>query len=393
MENIPTSLQDNKNTLIQKDIPNSYKTNNFIFTTGIKNLKNPLIKFLCEKCNKLFSTSGNLRNHISVVHENIRPFKCPYPNCTKGYISANKLAVHVRTHTGIKPYICQICQKSFNTKGNLKSHLKLHLGIRPFICALCNKGFKSSGNLKDHIMIHHYQIKNFQCQFCNKYFARISCLKAHIRVHKNEKIFKCKFEGCGKCFAEKRNMEKHYARHMKNSDQTIGKEKEIKTHNSKDNQKDIEEKIRIALKQLDNKNGEEIKVDTEKENEKKQVFGSIEKKEMNQNSCDNIKYNDIVYLNNINNLNLGNFFNFSNYISFMLNLRNYNINNLNNLAEKHKDNYLKNEKIPFENRFVINNINNKNNNSYRNIINDNFINYNYFMGNSYNNLNKFVFCP
>ena len=34
---------------------------------------------------------------------------------------------HVRIHTGVKPFECEICQRSFAQKGNLNKHKKLHL--------------------------------------------------------------------------------------------------------------------------------------------------------------------------------------------------------------------------------------------------------------------------
>ena len=52
----------------------------------------------CSKCNKNFSTLGNLRNHIMTIHENKRPFKCHYPNCNKSYSIESRLQVHYRIH-------------------------------------------------------------------------------------------------------------------------------------------------------------------------------------------------------------------------------------------------------------------------------------------------------
>ena len=169
----------------------------------------------CEICKKTFSTTGNLRNHIMTMHQNIRPFECPFPGCDKKYSIQTRLQVHYRTHIGKKPYICSFCSKAFNEKGNLKTHERFHSEIRPFKCNECSKTYKTNGHLKDHIEIYHKQIKKFECEYCNKKFGRISTLKSHIKTHTGEKNFKCNVEGCNQFFAEKGNMEIHYKRHLK----------------------------------------------------------------------------------------------------------------------------------------------------------------------------------
>ena len=58
-------------------------------------------KNFCELCKNYFSTKGNLKNHISTIHNNIRPFKCPYDNCDKSYSNKSRLDVHIRTHVTI----------------------------------------------------------------------------------------------------------------------------------------------------------------------------------------------------------------------------------------------------------------------------------------------------
>lgn len=55
----------------------------------------------CELCKNYFSTKGNLKNHISTIHNNIRPFKCPYDKCDKSYSNKSRLDVHIRTHVTI----------------------------------------------------------------------------------------------------------------------------------------------------------------------------------------------------------------------------------------------------------------------------------------------------
>ena len=279
MENLV--LQNKKEIINQKETFNSSQINHNIFLTKMEDTANSEKQFLCEKCNKLFSTFGNLKIHINSIHYNNRPFKCTFPNCTKKYVCETKLIIHERTHTGFKPFICQICQKSFNEKGNLKEHIKTHSEIRPCKCHLCGKGFKCTGTLKEHIKYFHYKIKRFCCRFCNKAFGKMCMLKTHLIVHTKEKKYKCEFESCGKCFTEKRNMLKHYARHFKNTNEKINNESLQKSHGPKKNDEDFEAKIRNALNQLDNKNIEEVNLEEKTEKGKKMdIINQIEKTEV-----------------------------------------------------------------------------------------------------------------
>jgi uncharacterized Zn-finger protein len=49
-----------------------------------------------------------------------RPSVCPI--CDKGFITADKLKAHVRTHTGDRPFVCDFCNKSFITADGLRCH-------------------------------------------------------------------------------------------------------------------------------------------------------------------------------------------------------------------------------------------------------------------------------
>jgi hypothetical protein len=50
--------------------------------------------------------------------------QCPY--CDKLLDTKYKLERHVRTHTGEKPFACQVCDSRFNQKSSLKTHSTIH---------------------------------------------------------------------------------------------------------------------------------------------------------------------------------------------------------------------------------------------------------------------------
>uniref|UniRef100_F6SIP3 C2H2-type domain-containing protein n=1 Tax=Equus caballus TaxID=9796 RepID=F6SIP3_HORSE len=137
-------------------------------------------KYRCELCNKAFVTpsiSGTLRVHIR-SHTGERPYQCPY--CEKGFSRNDGLKMHIHTHTREKPYKCSECSRAFSQKRGLDEHKRTHTREKPFQYDICDLAFSLKKMLIRHKMTHNPNCPLAECQFCHKKFTRNDYLKVHM---------------------------------------------------------------------------------------------------------------------------------------------------------------------------------------------------------------------
>merc|ERR1712037_530804 len=105
--------------------------------------------------------------------------------------------------------------QKFLDPGALKRHLKSHAGIKDFVCGSCGKAYGSKRAMDLHISVVHLGEKNFPCKECGKSFGRHTTLRVHMLSHTGERPFQCEF--CNAGFKEKRNLQNHIAKSHPNS--------------------------------------------------------------------------------------------------------------------------------------------------------------------------------
>ncbi|CAL8131567.1 unnamed protein product [Orchesella dallaii] len=157
-------------------------------------------EYLCVFCNKLFSGSTKLQEHIIVIHTKERPFKCN--TCERLFPLEKHLKQHSRIHSDKTYYDCPHCDKKFKQNASLYYHLKqFHLGgaaaMKKVCCSVCNTMVTANG-LRRHIQSKHTGERPFQCDICKLKFARQDQLKCHSRVHSDKTYYNC--SECGETF-------------------------------------------------------------------------------------------------------------------------------------------------------------------------------------------------
>ncbi|XP_055705290.1 zinc finger protein 878-like [Phlebotomus papatasi] len=179
----------------------------------------PMLKrrFKCSHCSTTTKTATSLKLHMR-SHTGEKPYECA--DCGRYYLQKCALKIHItmkHDRNKKRTEVCQICGKGFYFVRRLKEHIReihkkprekyqrIHTGEKPFSCKKCNKVLSTKNSLKVHMASHGAPIH--QCNSCEKSFKIRESLKKHVqRVHEERK-FPC-FH-CGKKYASNGDAIRH----------------------------------------------------------------------------------------------------------------------------------------------------------------------------------------
>ncbi|KAK5621293.1 hypothetical protein CRENBAI_010539 [Crenichthys baileyi] len=186
---------------------------------------------LCGVCGKRHEASEDLSDHLGSHRETV----CTSRTCKVCGKTFQNMQTHIRSHTGVKPYSCDVCSKSFPRAAALKRHKQIHSKGKPGTCEICGVTFSENQLLLEHLKTHKDQSEgddlrvddnsetfkqkvntdgnsaSLCCRVCGDSFYSRGFLRKHAETHSSDS--KCVCGVCGKQLDSPDSLQTHLQSH------------------------------------------------------------------------------------------------------------------------------------------------------------------------------------
>ncbi|XP_060834849.1 zinc finger Y-chromosomal protein 1-like isoform X3 [Rhopalosiphum padi] len=160
----------------------------------------------CVDCGAEFDDSIKLQNH-RVFHSKAKSVNkerwymektCVI--CNMVLANSKSLKLHTKNvHLKLKPYVCQVCNHGSATKYMMQVHMRQHTGEKPFKCDAQDCNFKTGdhNSLRRH-KLRHSEERPYKCTHCDYKCIQVTALKSHITNNHRDKMDNS-YYSCNRC--------------------------------------------------------------------------------------------------------------------------------------------------------------------------------------------------
>lgn len=168
--------------------------------------------YCCELCPRTFKARNSLENHLLMKHNGSKGGPDMLRTlCEKPFESRNDFYQHLHNRTEATQHKCDVCGKICANEENLRCHVTLH--SQSFLCPHCGKVFSTNYSRKLHLRVHTGE-RPYQCKECLKSFSRTTSLTVHELTHTGQRPYVCDI--CGQKFTQRSSMMVHRRKHPGN---------------------------------------------------------------------------------------------------------------------------------------------------------------------------------